>query len=391
MITQKIYAAPLNSRILFALHPLLAVDGESRVQPISNNAGDHLYWGSGAPVYTAHSLAGSPSPTVLRGAEGGFVPAREFYTQLPDLSSEVLTLADSLLTDQPTDFDKATTLVEWFREEFTYTLDLPGSAREATLENFLLNRRAGHCEYFSTAMAILLRTQGIAAREVNGFAGGSWSEFGEYLAVTQNQAHAWVEVWFPEVGWVTFDPTPPGRGENSALGSWFWPGRFLFDAIQHRWNKWVLDYSFQTQFDLFERSREALGSGPSGQGEAAPDRGRRLPLSLILWLVGGAILLWAALEASRRTRAERQETRIFLRLREMVRRAGVPDSALHSPMALTRYLEDRDHPAAAPARAVVEGYIRARFSGRLMREEQEKAMVEALDAAKIFLRKPVKG
>jgi hypothetical protein len=60
-------------------------------------------------------------------------------------------------------------------------------------------------------------------------------------------------------------------------------------------------------------------------------------------------------------------------------------------MALTRYLELRGHPAAPPARALVEGYIQARFSGRLMREDQEKEMLLALDAARIFLRKPVEG
>ena len=70
------------------------------------------------------------------------------------------------------------------------------------------------------------------------------------------------EQFFPQSGWVPFDPTPAGRGDGTALTSWFWPGRFLFDGIQHRWNKWVLDYSVQTQFDLLKLSREMVRGEP---------------------------------------------------------------------------------------------------------------------------------
>ena len=73
--------------------------------------------------------------------------------------------------------------------------------------------------------------------------------------MTQNQAHSWVEVWFPSYGWVSFDPTPAGTAGAVASTAWFWPGRFLFDAVQHRWNKWVLDYSVESQWGLLDRLR----------------------------------------------------------------------------------------------------------------------------------------
>ena len=391
VLPQRIYGAPLNSRILFALHPLLDVETESRVQPISNNAGDHGYWGSTAPVYTAYSLMGRPDGDQLRSAAGGFVPARDFYTQLPALHPEVEALADSLLSGLPTDYDRATALVQWVQEEFTYTLDLPPSPEEATLHHFLLTRRAGHCEYFSTAMAVLLRTQGIPTREVNGFLGGNWSEIGNYLAVTQNQAHAWVEVWFPGYGWIPFDPTPPGRGETLGGTTWFWPGRFLFDAIQHRWNKWVLDYSFQTQFDLFHRGRESMtGISRSDPTETPATRDGSGP-SPIWWAAGVVAVLLIVLVRSRRMAGVTQETRIFLKLRHLCRRAGMPERSLHSPMAILRDLETRRHPARGPARRVIEGYIRARFSGLRMRAEEEKELLEALDDVRTSLRRPLPG
>ena len=57
-------------------------------------------------------------------------------------------------------------------------------------------------------MAILLRAAGVPTRNVNGFLGGEWNEYGGYIAVRGGDAHSWVEVWFEGVGWVTFDPTP---------------------------------------------------------------------------------------------------------------------------------------------------------------------------------------
>lgn len=387
-VTQEIYGSPLDNRVLFALHPLVEVEAESRIQPVFDNTGDYSYWGSATPAYTAYSILGRPAPRRLREAERGFIPAGDHYLDLPELPSEVLVLADSLLAGLPTAYDKAVALERWFRSEFGYTLELPATAREATLEHFLLRRRQGHCEYFSTAMAILLRTHGIPTREVNGFLGGEWSDFGDYLAVTQNQAHAWVEVWFPGVGWVPFDPTPAGGGASEALGSWSWPGRFVFDAVQHRWNKWVLDYSFQTQFGLLQRGEALLRRAPSQDGGSEADEetpgltGQTLP-----WVGGVAalVLAWMLLRA-RRTRKP-LETRLYLQLRGTARKAGAPTRAVHSPSSLIRYLEERGHSGTSAARSVVRTYLHARFSGESLEPARRQAMVAAFKRAAGFLRR----
>jgi transglutaminase-like putative cysteine protease len=386
-IPQTIYGAPLDTRVLFALHPLLEVEAEPGIQAVSDNVGDHLYWGFGPPRYTAYSLRGRPSPSQLRTPQGSFYPARAYYTQLPELSVEVRFLADSLMAGLPTDYDRAVAVERWFQTEFAYSLELPRTAREATLEHFLLTRRAGHCEYFSSAMAVLLRTQGILAREVNGFLGGEWSEFGDYLAVTQNQAHAWVEVWFPGYGWVPFDPTPAGRGESLSSTAWHWPGRFLFDAIQYRWSKWVLDYSSETQFLLMERGRRAVAEATAADPPGSEARDRSLT-SGILWWGGGTLgILLAALWFSRRPGRAMQGTRMYLRLREASRRAGVPAAALHSPGSLTDYLKSAEHPAAPAAERLVQTYLWGRFSGAHPGQEGNSAMERDLREARFFLRR----
>jgi transglutaminase-like putative cysteine protease len=391
VLTQRIYGSRLDAQVLFALHPLVDLATESRAQAMVDNVGDLLYWGSSAPVYSARSLLGRPPPQALRRSWGGFRPAPAFFTQTPELPSAVRALADSLLGGIPNTYDRALALEAWFRREFTYTRTLPRTLAEATLEHFLLERKAGHCEYFSTAMVILLRSQGDLAREVTGFLGGEWSEVGGYLAVTQNQAHAWVEVWFPDFGWVPFDPTPAGMGEATAAGSWLWPGRFFLDAIQHRWNKWVLDYSIQVQWDLLERLKAAMDprapAEPRSPGRSRPGP----PGGGHLWVLAGTLVAALGLLSIRLRRRPRPETRLFLRLRSAARRAGAPEGALRSPRALTSHLEAARHPAAAHALELVDRYLRVRFSGRDSGAEDHHGMVGALREARSALRRTPLG
>lgn len=386
LLEQRIYAAPLDARVLFALHPAVDIEAHSEIQPIFDNVGDLFYWGSASPSYTARSMRGRPTPDELRASREGYVPARPFFLQIPPLSPEVRSLADSLLGDLPTPYDKAQALVDWFQAGFSYTLELPSSPDEATLDFFLLERRVGHCEYFSTAMTILLRTQGIPAREVNGFIGGEWSQFGDYLAVTQNHAHAWVEVWFPGSGWVPFDPTPAGTGEGLAETAWYWPGRFLFDALQHRWNKWVLDYSIQSQLGLLRWTRQFLSRGTVGMASPSNRGDRHLPPGAWWWLPGIVIVVGAGLRGPWKRTSIPRSTRLFLRLRAAGRKAGLPETALHSPLAIPRHLELARHPGAGPARELVDVYLQDRYSGIPMNEEGLRAMKGALREATRSLR-----
>ena len=381
MVRQRIFAAPLDAKVLFALHPAVRIDADSRTQVLFDPAGDFVYWGLAAPAYTAWSMTAPPAPDDLRGATGGFFPGRNHYLQLPRLPDRIRALADSITAGADIRYDKVKA-VESFLRRFTYTLDLPRNAREASLDHFLFERRAGHCEYFSTAMVVMLRTLGIHAREVNGFRGGEWSEFGNYLAVTQNQAHSWVEVWFPNYGWVTFDPTPAGTAGAISSTAWFWPGRFLFDAVQHRWNKWVLDYSVETQWDLLDRLRTW---SEEGVGSAAPQPGGS---GRMAWLLAALVLaaLGALLGRGRFRTRHPYETRAYLRLLELCRRADVVGPAAVGPLELVEELECRRHPAAEAARRLVALYLRARFGAHPLDEREQRALTEALGNARSHLR-----
>jgi len=387
VVVQRIYGAPLDIRVLFALHPVLRIKPDNGIQPLADNAGDLMYWGSGAPSYTVLSRGREPGAAELRAAESGYAPPGRFFLQLPSrLDPRIPALADSLTRGLSTRYDKAMAIQRWL-QTFRYTLELPATSSDATLSHFLFVRKAGHCEYFSTALAVMLRTLGIEARNVNGFLGGEWSQFGNDLVVTQNQAHSWVEVWFPGYGWVTFDPTPADGGAGVRAESWFWPGRILLDGIQHRWSKWVLDYNVESQAGLLRGWTRSLGGRRVEDAvRAVRDQGTHGFLGVLLvFLVVGAALVWA-----RRGRAhDRWESRIYVKLRTSCVRAGLRVPPGLTPLALLERIASERREAMDPSRKVVDLYLRSRYGGETLGEAEHREMRDALAAARRTLREGI--
>lgn len=382
VLRQRIYGAPLDVRVLFALHPALEFAPENGIQPLFDNAGDYFYWGSGAPVYTVTSAAGTPSPDQLREAGRGFTPSDRHYLQLPALDPRVRALADSLTAPYESRYDKVLAVERWL-QTFQYTRALPATARETGLEHFLFERRAGHCEYFSTAMTVLLRSVGIHARNVNGFLGGQWSPFGDYLVVTQNEAHSWVEVWFQGLGWVAFDPTPPGAAASAVAPAWFWPGRIFFDGLQHRWNKWVLDYSLDQQAGIFAglfRDRSAPEEVKGGS--PAERRLRAWAVALLLLLVAAG---WYRVRQAH-DRGLPPGTAMYLRLRSSCASSGLAFGPGLTPLALLERVRAERAPAARGTERLLDLYLRARYGREPLGEPELREMRDALGEARRGLR-----
>lgn len=374
-VEQLIYQAAIgDANVLFGLSPLLHVQPRSRIVAYAEANGDFTYGGPASPVYVGFSALGEPDAQDLREAvplgdpliaSYSRVAATEQamlrpYLRLPPLGQRFYRLADSLAAPYGNDYDRARA-VQGFLQTFRYTIELPATEREATLEHFLFERRAGHCEYFSTAMAMLLRAMAVPARNVNGFLGGEWNEFGDFLTVTQNQAHSWVEVWFAGYGWVRFDPTPAAASDlvgRAAGARWLTPFRQIFAGLEHRWGKWVLDYDLDDQSRLLARA-----SGRSAEPGAAPtpDVSWRYLVTVVLALVLGLRLL-----ARRRGRHGRPAprshgaaTREYLRLRRAYSRAGY--HADTPPLTFLEQLRQANAPAVSQAAGAIQLYARLRF------------------------------
>lgn len=207
--------------------------------------------------YEAVSDVAVPPPELLRTRPTNYSSSfAETYLQLPDLDPRVVELARQITARYANPYDKAAALESYLRTKFGYTLELPAAPEEDPIANFLFVRRQGHCEYFASAMTVMLRTQGIPSRLVNGFLTGEYNEVSGSYIVRASHAHTWVEVYFPTVGWVTFDPTPPDP--NAAGRTWLTTLLHYYDAFDLYWDEWVVNYDFGHQNRLAQNARSAL-------------------------------------------------------------------------------------------------------------------------------------
>jgi len=201
-----------------------------------------------APVrYFGVSRLPTLQPGKLRAASTDYPEVvREAYLQLPALDKRILPFTQSVTVRATNPYDKAVAIENYLRTRFTYTLDLTGNVDKDPLATFLFKTRAGHCEYFASAMAIMLRAIGIPSREVNGFLPGEYNDLGGDYIVRASDAHSWVEVYFPGTGWVTFDPTP---ASNEQFGFMSRLGLYI-DWMELNWNEWVINYDFAHQVQM---------------------------------------------------------------------------------------------------------------------------------------------
>jgi transglutaminase-like putative cysteine protease len=219
-VTTSVSVVALNSPRLPLPYPVtrVAIDGDWRWDADSFDVFTADLDGTAQGVaYTAQSLEVRPSSNDLRLAPAAADSLAD-YTQVPPFTeTELAPLTEQVTAGETTDYDKALALQNWFRTEFTYSLDRPSGNGLSDLQAFLADR-SGYCEQFSATMALMARIAGIPSRVQVGFAPGSQLADGTW-EVTAHDAHAWPELWFSGVGWVRFEPTP-GGGDGSATPSW---------------------------------------------------------------------------------------------------------------------------------------------------------------------------
>lgn len=145
-------------------------------------------------------------PTLL---QNDYRTTVERYTQLPSsLPKRVRELAQRVAGDQPTTLGKALAIQSWLKNNAEYDLTIPPQPRGSDgVDHFLFEEKRGYCEQIASSMAVMLRSLGVPARFAVGYEPGERNIFSGYFEVRAHDAHSWVEVYFPMVGWVQFDPT----------------------------------------------------------------------------------------------------------------------------------------------------------------------------------------
>ena len=180
--------------------------------------------------------------------------ARSTYLQLPTLDRRITELARSFAAGAGNDLERARAIERHLRSDFGYTLQLPDRETADPLAYFLFTRRKGHCEYFASAMAVMLRSLDIPARMATGFQSGVYNPVSDLWLVRASDAHSWVEGWIPGHGWTTFDPTPPDP--NPPGFALLTRMTLYLDAAETFWQQWVVDYNLTRQGALAYRMEQ---------------------------------------------------------------------------------------------------------------------------------------
>lgn len=371
VITQSVVLEPLGESVLFGLPRPVHVEG---LRGVSVDTSGTWRWRGdpGRLEYTVYSVPvgeqheGTPRSRAERAA----LRSGAWTSLPPGLDPRIGSLADTLAGragPEATQREIAAVIESHLRESFRYT-DVPEveDARQP-LSDFLFRSQRGHCEFFATALAVLLRSRGVPARVVNGFQGGEYNDFGEFVLIRQSDAHSWVEAWFPDEGWVQLDATPAADAPPTPLA--------IVRAAQwgvEAWHRLVLDYDLDSQIDGVVALAQAIPRirVPAPEGGSQPLPGGRG----IFLLIGGGALVWAGrrlmawlagARAPRRGAAVRRTRldRLHARARKRVMRRGWRIPAGLPPVAAAEWLQARAGPTAEPLGELAWSVYRVRYGG----------------------------
>ena len=273
----------------------------------------------------------------------------------------------------------ARALQTYLERGFRYTRELPGDVPDP-IAHFLFERKAGHCEFFASALALMLRVNGVPARVAAGYYGATYVEAGDYWVVRQGDAHAWTEAWFPGAGWVRFDATPAEVRPGEVGGAWADVVQWV-DVLRVRWSDWVLDFDGRSQMQIASSIAAAFRRQEgAGSGLARPVRflGAAICLAAAGWLALRLRRKLAARAAARVPPHHRAAVRLLREVKRRLRARGVdlPDSATAADWAdaAARVAPER----ANAVRDAVSAYEQARFGGRPLPAERARALRKAL-------------
>ncbi len=295
----------------------------------------------------------------------------------PGLSARVSQLAKAWVLAENDPLVQATLIERRLRQEYRYDLNSPSGATPNPMEDFLFISHRGHCEYYATAMAILLRTLGIPTRNVTGFGAATFNRFGQFYVVRQSDAHSWVEAWVDDLGWRRFDPTPPQAnltaGDFGGIGHLV---RDLIEAAAQRWSRHVESYDMQQQMHLVGqlRSRAHRLGIPGWFGHWATLR--TALLALVSAIVGIRLLRYRRRRAAHRggtaaaqgalSPPAKLAIQLYKDLEQVLLEHGIPRPEGTPPWGYANSLRRLGHPLAEPVLQLTKIYLEVRFGERPM-------------------------
>lgn len=313
--------------------------------------------------YEVASRVSLADATALRNAVDVYPTyVSEAYLQLPEtITPETIALATELTAGFDDPFDKAIAIRDYLRANITYNDQIAAAPDGVDPVHYtLFDIQEGYCNYYASAMAVMLRSQGVPARVASGYALGDYDEPSQTYRVRSSNLHTWVEVFFPGYGWIQFEPTASiptfDRPESAAGGDAFGPGSTGFDAAPDG-----------NPFPLDDVTGDAAGTDI-----ALPDPPQPANAGLFsrvsLWQVGlglGVLLLAGlalALAAGYNRRVEADVDRSFSRLGSWSRWMGVEWQPNQTPYERADLLSSAVPQGKVPISNLTRQFVLQRFS-----------------------------
>ncbi len=403
-IKQEIYLEPVSDRTVFAMDKVLSIgwkrtflervmrrdlglsrDFEGGLSLLSNYSADRYYIAVSDPAQPPESLLAEDTPFPAYA-----VKYVKRYLKLPNnIDPRIISLAKKITSGKKTLYEKITAIENFLLQNYSYTLK-PGKAapNEDPLARFLFKTKKGHCEYFSTALAVLGRAAGVPTRNVVGFLGGTWNKYGNYIIVREADAHTWVEALFPQAGWVRFDATPPAGAISKEPNSF---EKFM-DYIRLRWLRYVVEYDIRTQKktvskvakgiattpkkikNMFLKIRTSLKKIPAGRAAA-----------ILIALLTAALAIYTAAKNTKKYKHKKQRAlalKEWKRFVKIAEKKGVPCDPTTTPMELSQKIEVELRRPSPHAEKAAEYITELRWSAHKLPPSKIEELKRTLDELK---------
>jgi transglutaminase-like putative cysteine protease len=312
--------------------------------------------------YQMTSMYSTADATSLRQASTVYPDwLLERYLQVPDsITPEVIQLAEELTAEFDNPFDKSIVVRNYLRNNIGYNdqIDAPPDGVEP-VHYILFDRQEAYCNYYASAMIMMLRSQGIPARFVAGYAQGEWDDESNSYRVRASNAHAWVEVFFPGYGWIQFEPTAALPAGDRPEGSGNPGDRFSIDSFLEEQEQLQEGLDSQGPEDVEPRA-ELIGDGNSAATEGLIGSIRLWHAAIALIIVGLATL--TVIVGNRLNRqVESSVVRSYGRLWRWSGWLGVNIQPAHTPFERANLLTAEVPKGKEPLRNLTRQFVKQRF------------------------------
>ncbi|MFI5304493.1 MAG: DUF3488 and DUF4129 domain-containing transglutaminase family protein [Nitrospiria bacterium] len=404
-ISQEYIIEPMDTLAIFSLSQPIQLDAPFKYfnqDQMGNltmpmNTGNRLVYKvvSNIPVISPADRELKTSPYT---SQAGWKNYTDFSFPDPD---KLINLAKKASAGSSTLLEKTGAIQSFLKKNYTYSLSVSSSRDFSPIEDFLFHQKKGYCEHFATAMVLMLRSLGIPSRLVTGYSPDEWNPYGNYYRVRQSDAHAWVEVYFPNSGWITFDPTPEGSAKSTGVSIYAQLKKSLFpldqfmDSIKLKWDRYVIHYSFRDQIEIVNviqkkgfLSGAYLNDKLNSVIDRVPQYGKKsLPF---LFFILGLVLLWMGLKRfyptwignAHPTRREDDSVAFYLGLLQILSRYHLKKRPQQTPEEFLRASMETLLQIGVPFQSGAEWlthlYYKSRFGEENLTKEEKTKSEELL-------------